>query len=738
VRALKDELVRSASIITAKIGCLAVVALAFTGLFSALADDAAPVASIDSSATAGQDLDGDPLPAGAIARLGTKRFRLFRAPVAVTFVSDGKLLAVTTGDGWLQHWDPTTGKLVREKRFSDHPVADRPSAALAPGQLTVAVHGSYTDEDQRRAINWIRLVSQFSAASAAKLELKDRAPVEALALAPDGTTIAYAGDNLLHVIDAVAQKELAKRPLNPQDGRRAESLAFSPDGKTLAIGSDGKVQLWNWTTGPEPRSITIPEKPGYSSPYIRSLAYSPDGSQLAVPAGRDDQAAVLIDVATATITKTLSAPEIQYWRLDTSAFSPDGKLLAAPIEELNAGGGIALWDVATGKLIRRLAGLRGTATCLAFSADGHRLAAASHWDSTMAVWDIDTGKLSRDDHVGHVRPPAFVRFFGDDRQLASAGDDATIRIWNLTDSRQLRMMQHETNPQRHMFSVPVLGMDVSPDGKYVASSSYDDTDRLWDAATGREIYRLPGHSQFDIGGRVQFTPDSRRFASWGTDMRVYVWDMATGKALQEYRAQPQGVTLAPEGEEGSGDFRGLHGGLFSPDASTLYIQMDNVRRFEVSSGKELAPLDPPGWLGHNMALSRDNRNLLYCGSGPYRLFQADDGRQHSVAPQNHVIKLWGIDDNRELASLELAGERTGPVAFSPDGRLVAVTAGDDSPSIEIRKMPDLSQPCVISLPCAARAIEFSASSKLLAASLADCTILVWDLEHLPQPIENKP
>jgi hypothetical protein len=88
--------------------------------------------SVPLSAQPGTDIDGDPLPPGVVARLGTKRFRPWRAPIALSFLPDGKTLALTTTDGWQQHWNATTGRLLREKRLSDHEI----SAATVAAKIT--------------------------------------------------------------------------------------------------------------------------------------------------------------------------------------------------------------------------------------------------------------------------------------------------------------------------------------------------------------------------------------------------------------------------------------------------------------------------------------------------------------------------------------------------------------------------------------------------------------------------
>ena len=666
----------------------------------------------------GQDIDGDPLPAGAIARLGTKRFRSGREPMAITFADAGKTLVQLTRDGWLQTFDSNSGRLLGQRQISKHDFGYEP--AVFGGGL-IAASGFYAetiDEERQRSVNFLAVFDQ--ATGAQKFETKTEAGArERLALSPDGRKLAY-GSKVLHLVDASNGAELLTKDMA---GGQISSLAFSPDGWMLAVGGPGRVLIWPWAGGGMPISISIPHDPRSSGRGVDAIAFSPDGTTVALGSNDSESKGVLLyDVASGRLLRSFSVPGVRYWGFRTIAFSPDGKLLAANINDLNSGGGVALWDAATGKLVQRLRGLFGDASCQSFSPDGRQLAAACMWDSTMCVWKVATGQLLGADLTGHVRPPNTIRFLPGDRQLATAGDDGTIRLWNLADSRQGRFMEHARG--EHDFNGMIRGMDVSPDGKYVVSSSVDDTVRLWETATGREVYRLPGHGHY--GGRraVRFTPDGKQFASWGDDMRVYVWDVATCKAAQESRLKPTGTNLDLDLLSGGEPGGGLWGGCFSADASTLIVLFSDARRFSVRSGEELPKIDLKSGPGTGIAVSRDNRYLLETTWG---VISYSNGQRLA---SKHPIELRSLADGKSVARVEVDGGNSGPVAFSPDGRLVAVSVIDDHPRIELRKTPDLSEVARIDLPSRSNAVEFSHSGKLLAASVADSTVLVWDLDHL--------
>ncbi|HEV3417908.1 MAG TPA: hypothetical protein VG056_13865, partial [Pirellulales bacterium] len=368
----------------------------------------------------------------------------------------------------------------------------------------------------------------------------------------------------------------------------------------------------------------------------------------------------------------------------------------------------------------------------AFSPDGRQLAASSEWDSTMCVWNLETGQPRGTDLAVHLKPPNSIRFLPGDKELVTAGDDETIRIWNLADSRQERTMRHVRDQSTHSSSI--RGMDVSPDGKYIVSSSFDDTVRLWETDSGREVYRLPGHGNVGAYRAIQFTPDAKRLASWGDDMRVYLWDVATGKAVQEFIARPAGLKMDRD-ELGNPPFSGplglrIEAACFSPDASELALYLDGVRRFSLRTGEELPRIDCRGGQASRIVISPDNRYLFWNAIGKSERGALKDGSGRRMVTQNHPVELRSLPDGKLIKKLDLPGKWDDVMTFSPDSSLVAMAVIDDPYRIELRKIPDLFEVARIDLPSRAWALEFSHSGKLLAASVSDSTVLVWDLDHI--------
>ncbi len=127
---------------------------------------------------------------------------------------------------------------------------------------------------------------------------------------------------------------------------------------------------------------------------------------------------------------------------------------------------------------------RSRVLLIAVSPDGRSLASGSE-DKTIHLWDLTTGKELRR-LQGHTAPVWSVAFAPDGRSLASGSDDKTIRLWDLASGKELRRLEGHTGT--------VYSVAFAPDGRSLASGSEDNTIRLWDLAGGKELRRLEGHT----------------------------------------------------------------------------------------------------------------------------------------------------------------------------------------------------------------------------------------------------
>jgi WD40 repeat protein len=306
-------------------------------------------------------------------------------------------------------------------------------------------------------------------------------------------------------------------------------LAYSPDGKRLAgAAHDGAVWVWDATTGKRLLAIPAGERPA------TGVCFSCDGKTLASVSDKIR----LYDATTGEKLPTLDTGTRVFSPYDGIAFSPDDKVLAGCVahpddekRERNAGddtgfGRLRLWDVTKGEVIRDLADSSGGP--VAFSPDGKRVAGLGS-NGTLRVWDVATGKEVLRLATSH---PTTLAFSPDGKTLVAGTPAGTLIVHDATTGKELRVVRgaHEHG---------VVRVAITPDGRYHVSAGrrkhvgiepwapdHDGEIKVWDAATGKELFGFKTHVSGVSG--MALDPAGTRVAASTLAGRqpVKVWSLA--------------------------------------------------------------------------------------------------------------------------------------------------------------------------------------------------------------------
>jgi RNA polymerase sigma factor (sigma-70 family) len=655
------------------------------------------------------DVHGDPLPVGAVARLGTIRFNHGQGLNHLLFSPDGKTI-LSEGDGSIRFWDAVTGaehgRLATAEHFLERlPDGSAPDYSLESLVLTPDGKTLVSLNQEISGVNdVVRVWDLTRMKKIRKLVLPvrrlERSVTRRNALSPDGRLAAVNLPTEMRIFDLTSGRELYKLA---KGGKDVRDVVFAGSDRLVTADAKQIIDVWDAKTGKSVRRFD------HGAP-VQVLAASPDGRLLAT-----------LEHHTYAIDRLLDKDVVRVWDLNTGAkkhtlaarpkrgfmrlfFSPDSKRL------LTSSNGsekweLTVWDVETGERIREMDDAFGMT--IAVSPDGSRLATGNQ-PGKFDVWDLRTGhRLSNED--GRFARAAALAFSPTDESIVLLGY-TTLSTWEAATGR--RKTSSDMPP--HSFAPPTPAL--SPSGCYAFSCIGEDWERcqaaIWDVANHQRLHTLKVPAQF-----TAFSPDSSLLAAWHTEKEggiVRLWDVRSGKEVRSFKDKRAGYP----------------GRLFfSAEGKTLFVAGWALAGYEVASGKELfswqippVPSQVPGdrltpW--RTVALSPQGSVIAAICTE----FVSPDGRIVLYnARTGRVLRRWKDSGKMALKWPE-------QLAFSQDGSLLTSSDGSTVHLWEVATGKEIRT--FRGHRGDINFLAFSHDDRRLASASWDSTVLIWDATGSP-------
>jgi eukaryotic-like serine/threonine-protein kinase len=407
-------------------------------------------------------------------------------------------------------------------------------------------------------------------------------------------------------------------------------------------------------------------------------------------------------------------------------FSSDSKKMAIGC----ADGFARIYQVPEGKLLATTATKEANIWRLRFSPDDRFLATASgdSASTSVKIWNAETGAetLSLIGHTARVRG---LDISPDGKMIATGSRDQTVRIWDAVDGRELKRLAVKANREEE-----VQDLHFTPDGDKLIVASKN-TCRVWDVASGRILFKFAEGEGRGGAWSVAVSPDGKRFALGRGEPRIQIFDANSLKQVLEIEAHEAKINNL----------------AFSPDGSTIASASSDrtVRFFDTQTGAESQNLKAHLSEAWSVAFSRDGKFIATSGTDfnvflfdtPELLKSSSFGpplnygggwsaispdRSKVVVPWMNTLALWDVASRHEVAEF-FTREPLESGSFSPDGAILAtggagtITLWNTATGAEIRHFRDQGKNI--------RRLVFSPDGKRLISASDDKTGRILNIEN---------
>lgn len=609
-------------------------------------------------------------------------------------------------------------------------------------------------------------VTLWSVTDGSKLHhLAQPGPIRLAVFSPSRNQLVTVGDDeLAHIWNVSTGKELFTIK-----GESIYAIAYSPDETLIAVGDNNEASIWKASNGEKVKPFTgIPTAAGELEAIIY-IRFSQDSKRLVLMG--DEDTTQLWDIATG---------ELQWVVGSSYASVRSGDMII--IEQPD---GFEVWDPTTAKEMARVlsAGdsegvayepqrklfavakenqvlLYDTAGAAEEASITHTLA---HFKTAMGnkylivigdkvapVWEVESAReLLQLKHDGRIHA---IAFSADEKFIATAGADQTLRIWEMPSGRQLQritgipetFMKEFSDGEDELLFIDKLVFSSS--GKFLVLIGHDESARVWEVESGRELvnftskhdlskfsfsrdekyFATVGHrttSVFEVAtgkqlssvehkgaSEVVFSPDGQTFATAGySDNTARIWSSKTGKQVTSFTREFKDVTPHH-------DPNGINSVAFSADGAYLFsANKDNTARvWDLRRRREVARL-PHGDVVGYVGLSPRGDFLISASNTDH---QNDAGFKGTSD-----VYLWDIKKKRVWIKASHR-DGVGYHVFSPDGKYF-VSAGVDA-SAQLFDLTTRRRIALLEHDERVNSVEFSSDGKYIATASSDNIVRVWE------------